>query len=149
MKRICVHEELCMGCGLCEVSCTVQHSRSHDFIKAFRMESPKPISRVRLVREDTVSFAVQCRHCDDAPCVSACLSGAMYIDEKTGAIMHDDERCMHCLTCIMVCRMGAIRMGPLGQKAIVKCDLCNGSELPACVSNCPNNALTFEDVTLS
>jgi Fe-S-cluster-containing hydrogenase component 2 len=25
----------------------------------------------------------------------------------------------------------------------VKCDLCNGKEMPVCVSNCPNEALVY------
>jgi len=39
----------------------------------------------------------------------------------------------------------------LGQKVLeiggefVECDLCMGEELPACVANCPNEALVYED----
>lgn len=145
MRRILVHEELCMGCGLCEVYCTVQHSRSRDPVKAYRKESPRPVSRVRLVQERPVSFAVQCKHCDDAPCVLACLSGAMSVDERTGLVVHDDEKCIGCLTCIMVCPWGAVRVDPHRHKIVAKCDLCEGSDTPACVENCPNNALTLEE----
>lgn len=143
MKKVYAHEELCMGCGLCEVYCTVQHSKSKDLVKAFKKETPKPISRIRLLQEKPVSFAVQCRHCSDAPCVSACLSGAMHVDEETGLVMHEEEKCIGCLTCIMVCPFGAIRLNPNKHKVIAKCDLCQGSDTPACVENCPNEALTF------
>jgi Fe-S-cluster-containing hydrogenase component 2 len=46
MKKIIAKEEYCMGCGLCEVYCTVQHSKSKDIIKAYNRENPRPLSRV-------------------------------------------------------------------------------------------------------
>ena len=81
MKKIIVKEEHCIGCGLCEVYCTVQHSKSKDIIKAYNRENPRPTSRVKLEVHKPVSFAIQCRHCKDAPCVTACLSGAMQKDD--------------------------------------------------------------------
>jgi len=146
VRRVYAHEEHCIGCGLCEIYCTVGHSKSKELIKAFKREQPKPISRIKLFQEKPVSFAVQCRHCNDPPCVFACLSGAMHIDEETGRVMHDDEKCIGCLTCIMVCPFGAIRIDLYRHKIVAKCDLCQGLEAPACVTNCPNEALTFEEV---
>ena len=145
MKKILAHEETCIGCGLCEVYCTTAHSKSKDIVKAFKIEHPKPMSRVKLVQEKPVSFAVQCRHCSDPPCVFACLSGAMQIDAETGRVTHDDEKCIGCLTCVMVCPYGAIRIDPDRQKVVTKCDLCQGLDTPACVANCPNEALTLEE----
>ena len=75
MKRIIAKEEFCMGCGLCEVYCTVQHSKSKDIIKAYNRENPRPLSRVKLEVHKPVSFAIQCRHCEDAPCVTRNDSG--------------------------------------------------------------------------
>lgn len=146
MKRVYAHEENCMGCGLCEIYCTVNHSKSKDLIKAFKRENPKPFSRIKLLQDKPFSFAVQCRHCHDPPCVFACLSGAMHIDEETGLVIHDEEKCIGCLTCIMVCPFGAIKINPNNRKVIAKCDLCLGSDMPACVENCPNEALTLEEV---
>jgi carbon-monoxide dehydrogenase iron sulfur subunit len=146
MKRIIAKEEACMGCGLCEVYCTVQHSKSKDIIKAYNREHPRPISRVRLETNKPVSFAIQCRHCEDAPCVTACLSGAMHKDEETGAVTHNAEKCMGCWTCIMVCPYGAIKMD-VPSKVVVKCDLCSELDIPACVANCPNGALVYKEVT--
>ena len=145
MRRVFANEEFCMGCGLCEVYCTLWHSKSKELVKAFKREQPKPTSRVTLVQERPVSFAVQCRHCSDAPCVAACLSGAMHVDEETGRVIHDDEKCIGCLTCIMVCPFGAVKKDPNRQNVVAKCDLCQGLDVPACVANCPNEALTFEE----
>ena len=145
MKRIIAKEEACIGCGLCEVYCTVQHSKSKDIIKAYTREQPRPISRVRLEINKPVSFAIQCHHCEDAPCVSACLAGAMRKDEETSMVTHNAEKCMGCWTCIMVCPYGAIKMDVSG-KVVAKCDLCPELDVPACVANCPNGALICEEV---
>jgi anaerobic carbon-monoxide dehydrogenase iron sulfur subunit len=144
MKRIIAKEEICMGCGLCEVYCTVQHSKTKDIIKAYK-ETPKPISRVRLEVAKPISFAIQCRNCEDAPCVTACLSGAMTIDEETGLIKHNKNKCIGCWTCVMVCPYGALKMDISG-KVVAKCDLCQELESPACVANCPNRALIVKEV---
>ncbi len=145
MKKILAHEEVCIGCGLCEVYCTTSHSKSKEIIKAFKKEHPRPLSRIRLVQDKPISFAVQCRNCNDPPCVFACLSGAMYIDEETGQVTHDDKKCTGCLTCIIVCPFEAIKIDPDRQKIVAKCDLCRGLDVPACVANCPNEALTLEE----
>ena len=146
MRRILVFEEYCMGCGLCEVYCKVQHSQSKDLIKAYNREQPKPISRVKLAKAKPISFAVQCRHCKGSPCVTACLSGAMHQDEESGVVVHDPEKCIGCWTCIMVCPYGAISMDVSGSGVVAKCDLCTELDVPACVANCPNEALVCEEV---
>lgn len=145
-KRIYAVEERCMGCGLCEVYCTQEHSLSKDLIKAYRKEYPKPFSRVRAERDKPVSFAVQCRQCSDAPCVMGCLSGAMHVDALTGLVVHDADRCIGCWTCIMVCPYGAVKANPQNGKVVAKCDLCPGLEVPACVASCPNEALVLREV---
>ena len=145
MKRIMAVEKNCIGCGLCEVYCAVQHSKSRDIIKAYNREQPKPISRVILQTRKPVSFVIQCRHCEDAPCVTACLSGAMHKDEEDKTVIHNPEKCMGCWTCIMVCPYGAIRMD-LSGKVVAKCDLCSELDIPECVANCPNGALVYNEV---
>ena len=146
MKRIWVKEEVCIGCRLCEIHCLVQHSRTKKIIKAFKEEYPRPLSRVLVEERGPLSFALQCRHCDDAPCVSACITGAMQRDEKTGAIINDPDRCIGCWTCIMVCPYGAILRDEEGKKIASKCDLCPDEEIPVCVLNCPNEALVYEEI---
>src|SRR3972149_2297697 len=102
MKRIYAHEEHCIGCRLCEIHCLVQHSKSKKIIKAFRHERDTVISRVQVEQSGYTSFALQCRHCDEAPCVEACMTGAMRRDPHTGAVIAQPERCVGCWMCIMV-----------------------------------------------
>jgi carbon-monoxide dehydrogenase iron sulfur subunit len=143
MKRIVAREEFCIGCRLCEIHCLVQHSRSKKIVKAFRTERDSVLPGLQVEQSGYVSFALQCRHCDDAPCLEACMTGAMYRDPATGAVLHDRERCVGCWMCIMVCPVGTIRMGR-DRQVVSKCDLCLGAEQPACVANCPNEAIVLE-----
>ncbi len=144
MKRIYPREDVCIGCRLCEIHCVVQHSKSRNIIKAFKSER-RPGKRVAVEEQGQVSFALQCRHCEDAPCVTACLAGAMSRDAATGVVTNDTERCIGCWTCILVCPYGAIHRSEEGHVA-GKCDLCPDREVPACVANCPNEALVMEEV---
>ena len=45
----------------------------------------------------------------------------------------------------MVCPYGAIKMDKQG-KVVAKCDFCSELEEPACVANCPNQALIVKEV---
>ena len=56
----------------------------------------------------------------------------------------DDTRCVGCRTCIAMCPYGCLVVGHT--KTMLKCELCteNGGE-PACVKNCPNRAIVFEE----
>jgi carbon-monoxide dehydrogenase iron sulfur subunit len=147
MIRIYPREEYCIGCRLCEIHCIVQHSNSRDLIKAFKREGKgKLTKRIEVEESGHISFALQCRHCDDAPCITACLSGAMSRDERSGAVVHDAEKCIGCWTCILVCPFGAVRRSESEHRVVAKCDLCPHLEVPACVANCPNEALIMEEV---
>ena len=87
MRRIYVNEDYCIGCRLCEIHCMVQHSKSKKIVKAFKEETPRVQPRLLVEEEGPLSFAMQCRHCVDARCVEACISGAMHQDEQTGAVL--------------------------------------------------------------
>jgi len=140
IKRIYINEDVCIGCGLCKVYCTTEHSRSKDIIKAHKREMPKPVTRVRIERKAEVAFSFQCRHCAEPWCVYSCLTGAMQKDPVTGLVKVDQDRCMGCWTCMLACPHGAIARDQ-GKKIAAKCDFCPDRDVPACVANCPNEAL--------
>ncbi|WP_243684608.1 4Fe-4S dicluster domain-containing protein [Methanosarcina barkeri] len=112
-----------------------------------------------------VSLPITCRHCKDAPCVSVCPTKAIYQDENASMISYDPNLCVDCWTCSTVCS----RFTPLyhmilvmgcwtssmnhNRKVIsrqaeagIKCDLCEGRDMPACVEACPTHALVFAEV---
>jgi len=143
VKRVYPIERYCMACGLCRIGCAVAHSKSGHVLK-FRRESPRPKPRTSVPEVDSVSFSLMCRHCDDAPCLEACITGAMHRDER-GAIVVDQNKCIGCWMCIMVCPYGVIERELEGRKVASKCDLCAEREVPACVEWCPNRALVYEE----
>jgi len=145
MRRVYVKEEVCIGCHLCEVYCRLQHARSADLIKAFKRESPRALPRLRVEERGVVSLSVRCQHCDDAPCIQACLTGALSRDPVSSLVTVDEEHCIGCGTCLLVCPLGVIRLNT-EEKKMVKCDLCQGEEIPVCVANCPNEALIYVEV---
>jgi carbon-monoxide dehydrogenase iron sulfur subunit len=142
MKRVYAKEELCLNCRLCEVYCKTAHSQSKDVLKANKYEELAPVSRITVCGDNTLSAAVNCRHCENPKCVEACITGAMHKDEKTGVVSVDESKCIGCMTCLAVCPFGCIKTG----KFAVKCDLCQGEGEPACVKNCPNRALVWVDL---
>ena len=140
MGTVYVREDVCIGCGLCEVYCRTEHSDSKDIIKAYKREIPRPIPRVHVGRWEDNWLTVQCRHCDEPWCVYSCLTGAMTKDPESGVVKVDPDKCMGCWTCILACPYGALT-GNKEESVVVKCDLCPGHEIPVCVANCPNEAL--------
>ncbi len=142
MKMIYPREEVCIACRYCEIYCAIEHSRSKDPVKTFKMESPQPLPRITLMEEGALSFSLQCRHCKEPDCAYACITGAMYKDKESGVVIHDPNRCIGCWTCILACTKGSIRRDE-SKRVAVKCDLCTHLEVPACVANCPNGALLY------
>lgn len=129
----------CLGCRACELACAVEHSKAKTLMDAI-MEYPAPKKRRKVagISDKVISFG--CQHCDDAPCVAACMSGAMYKDPATGETKHDKDKCVGCWMCIMVCPFSAV-IQDVTDKIVVKCDLCQDRDDYACVSACPTGAL--------
>lgn len=146
MKEIFVRLSRCVGCRQCEISCALMHSESHDIHRAV-WERPLPRQRVRVTREAGEYFPLRCFHCEDAPCVEACISGAMRIDEDVGRVYNDTSRCVGCHMCVMVCPYGSIQIHD-GEKVALKCDRCPDEEEPACVRDCPTRALLIRERAL-
>lgn len=143
MKRIYVNEKWCLGCHLCEYYCAFANSGQADMVKALKNVTIHP--RIRLEgAAGGVHFAVSCRHCVDPLCVKGCISGALSV--RDGMVEIDQNKCVGCFTCILLCPYGAISPDETG-KAMQKCELCtkNGSGQPLCVQHCPNQAIVFEE----
>lgn len=144
MGRVYVNESACIACRLCEVHCRLKHSPIKDPIKAFNKQSFPP-SRLRVEKSSPVSFSAPCRHCTEPSCVYACLTGALHW-RPDGLVMVDEEKCIGCWTCILACPFGIIKQDKSRRK-ISKCDLCYGEAIPACVANCPNEALVYVEAS--
>ena len=144
LKEIFVKTDICTGCQTCKIACAVEHSKSKNLFAAMN-ESPGPKSRVYVEwLEGNTKVPVLCRHCEDAPCVSACISGAITRTDRNTVVTNNDK-CIGCWTCVMVCPYGVIGRDKNLAKAY-RCDRCPDLEVPACVSSCPTNALVYDTV---
>ena len=144
-NKIYAKPEACVACRLCEIHCIVAHSKSQDMVKAFKIETPRPLPRLHVEQQGPLSFALGCRHCDEPLCLYSCLTGALSKDAETGIVSLDKEKCIGCWTCVMACPYGAVVPDMTSKKAS-KCDLCSHLDVPACVANCPNEALLWGDI---
>lgn len=140
MKRVYVNEEWCLGCHLCKYNCAFANSGMKDMAAALK---GKPIfPRIHIEGDDKISYAVSCRHCTDPICVMSCIAGA--ISKKDGVVVIDKNKCVGCLTCVLVCPYGAL--APSESGVMQKCELCttNSRGEPACAAGCPNHAIVYE-----
>ena len=143
----------CIGCRTCEVACSLAHSAAD----ALATLSPASfIPRLKVVKTATVSTPVQCRQCDDAPCVAVCPTGALVMGSNSVQVIQ--SRCIGCKSCMIACRFGVIEIlpcelnlsdrQPSGTTHVeaVKCDLCESRGAgPACVEVCPTKAIYVID----
>jgi len=144
-KEIFVRMDRCMGCHSCEMACAVAHSSGKSLYPAL---SEKPAPRRRLYVESVApnrSVPVLCRNCEDAPCLHACIAGAIRRSEA-GVVTTDADRCIGCWTCVMVCPYGVIGRHQQERKAY-RCDRCPDRDVPACVNACPTRALVLQTVS--
>lgn len=141
MKRVYADEKWCIGCHLCEYNCAFANSGKSDMVKALKSKPVFP--RITVEEDNKITYAVSCRHCNDPICVKSCISGAL--SKENGVIKIDKNKCIGCLTCILVCPYGAVSEGKNG--IAQKCELCleNACGEPACVKGCPNRALVYEE----
>ena len=138
MKKVYFDSQRCLGCHSCEFACAVEHSVSKDPVRA-SLEEERPISRRKVKLVETMCLTVGCRHCQPAPCVEACMAGAMTKDFETGEVALDEEKCVGCWMCVMVCPFGAVRPGRIFS---IKCDMCpDRDQSLVCVEACPTGAL--------
>jgi Fe-S-cluster-containing hydrogenase component 2 len=137
-KILMIHPDKCTGCRNCELACSFKHEGN------FRNRA----SRVHVYSWEREGFSVpmMCQHCDEAPCVSVCVPGAMHRDPGTGWVVWEQEKCIGCKMCVQACPFGNAVWDSRTRK-IFKCDYCGGA--PECVAFCPNGALEWVDDTVS
>lgn len=157
MQSVFINPDRCIGCLQCEFACAVEHSVTRSDSAAF-LETPVPRKRVHVEAGPvpTLSLPNQCRHCDPAPCLQVCPSGAITRDLDHDLVLVEPKRCIGCAMCAVVCPFDAVTFHPLadgpgdGIPVAVKCDGCvdrvaRGDE-PACTEVCKVDALVFGEL---
>ncbi len=155
----------CIGCHACTIACKLEHATPPGvfYTRVLEMEVGKFPSAKR------VFLPVLCNHCQDAPCLHACPSGAT-TQAADGTVLVDKDKCIGCKACIVACPYDArffldklqgyfgdelTPFEKVGYRAhregtVTKCDFCaertaSGLE-PACVQTCPTVARVFGDL---
>ena len=141
MQVIKVDPEKCTGCHQCELWCGSEIASVAKELPLSINEEPQPVPRVFV---EGKSFALQCRHCEEAPCLDACSNGTMRRDPETGLVYVHEPTCIGCWMCVMVCPFGVITPSSIF-KVAVKCDRCRNMGYPICAEACPTNAITLEE----
>ena len=134
----------CIGCHACTTACKSEN------------EVPLSVTRTYVKHVDVGAFpqarrvfqVTRCNQCDDAPCVTACPTAAMYA-RSDGIVDFDKSICIGCKACIAACPYDAIFINP-DDHAAEKCNFCAhridiGLE-PACVVVCPTEAILVGDL---
>ena len=147
-KAIVVNVDHCLGCRSCQIACAVAHSRSKTLVGALA-EEPRPMPRVTVEAVEGLAVPLQCRHCEDAPCMTVCPTEAIHRPTPDGPVLIEQERCIGCRLCLVACPFGVMALSRDG-RAMIKCDLCVDrlaeGALPACVEACPVHALEYREV---
>ncbi len=144
MKEILIQLEHCVACKSCVLACAVEHSESKELFSAI-FETPPPVARIFVEAGEEFNFPLQCRHCEEAKCVKACISGALWQDKESGLVHHEKDKCIGCLMCVMLCPFGVLTQAR-EEKVVLKCDRCPDLDIPACVASCPTKAMSLEEV---
>lgn len=159
--------DTCVGCHACVVACKEWNTggygapladmdaygaepvgtflnRIHSF-EATPEEGPAQV----------VHFPKSCLHCEDAPCVTVCPTGASYKRAEDGIVLVNEDACIGCGLCAWACPYGAREMDAAAG-VMKKCTLCvdriynenipEEDRVPSCVRTCPAGARHFGDL---
>jgi len=158
--------DTCVGCHACVISCKGWNTENYGApLSDQRPYGEEPmgtfLNRVHSyeVKADgqaaqTVHFPKSCLHCENAPCVTVCPTGASYKRKEDGIVLVNEQSCIGCGLCAWACPYGARELDQ-AEGVMKKCTLCvdriynenlpEVDRVPACVRTCPAGARHFGD----
>ena len=160
---------LCIGCKACEVACKEwnQLPAEKDSLSGMSYDNTRDLSattwrHVAFVEQMApggdgalpefqsrwLMMSDVCKHCDPAPCLEACPTGAIFRTEFDTVVVQQDI-CNGCGYCVPACPFGVVDLSEDDGKAH-KCTLCydrlKGGYEPACAKSCPTDSIQFGEV---
>jgi Fe-S-cluster-containing dehydrogenase component len=158
--------DICVGCQACVVNCKEWNTSGYgaplaDADAYGAAPNGAWLNRVHAFEAGTsadakvVHFPKSCLHCEAAPCVTVCPTGASFKRAEDGIVLVNEDWCIGCGLCAWSCPYGAREMDP-AEGVMKKCTLCVDriyndnlpaeDQVPACVRTCPTNARHFGDL---
>jgi Fe-S-cluster-containing dehydrogenase component len=151
----------CMGCRRCEAACVEANDLPHPDIS---FEDKSVFEKIRKIDEKTYTVVnryyeerwlgeteyskLQCNHCEEPSCASACLVGALKKSPE-GPVIYNEKVCIGCRYCIIACPfyIPTYEYSNAFQPKVQKCFMCHHKiikgEIPACSGVCPVEAIAF------
>ena len=159
--------DTCVGCQACVISCKGWNTENYgaplsdqnpygadpsgtflNRVHSYEVQPPEGTAQL-------IHFPKSCLHCEDAPCVTVCPTGASYKRAEDGIVLVNEDACIGCGLCAWACPYGAREMDAAA-RVMKKCTLCvdriynenlaEEDRQPACVRTCPSNARHFGDL---
>jgi Fe-S-cluster-containing dehydrogenase component len=159
--------DTCVGCHACVISCKGWNTENYGApLSDSDAYGADPLgtflNRVHSFEAEpetgsckTVHFPKSCLHCDNAPCVTVCPTGASYKRTEDGIVLVNEDACIGCGLCAWACPYGARELDA-AEGVMKKCTLCidriynenlpEVDRIPACVRTCPAGARHFGDL---
>jgi formate dehydrogenase iron-sulfur subunit len=158
----------CIGCKACEVACKewnslpADHMRlsgmSYDNTQALSANNWRHVSFIEKISTEGeratgmppyqshwLMMSDVCKHCENAACLEACPTGALFRTEFDTVVVQQDI-CNGCGYCVPACPFGVVDLSTIDGKAH-KCTLCydrlKGGLEPACAKSCPTDSIQF------
>ncbi len=150
---ILVDTTRCAGCQACEEACAVANGLpepdTDSDLTGNRKTTTTQYSALNYYDTDVGEVYVkkQCMHCNQPACASACLTKAMHKTEQ-GPVVWTEDKCMGCRFCMLSCPFDIPKFEynsavPKIQKCTMCWDRLQAGEQPACVEECPEEAIIF------
>ncbi|WP_051341130.1 sulfate reduction electron transfer complex DsrMKJOP subunit DsrO [Azospirillum halopraeferens] len=134
----------CVGCQACTVACIMENAVPANSFRTI-------VSTYEVTeggRAGTAMLPRLCNHCEDAPCLPVCPTGATF-QRRDGIVVVDNTVCVGCGYCVQACPYDA-RFINHETRTADKCTFCvhrvDAGLLPACVETCVGGARIFGDL---
>jgi formate dehydrogenase iron-sulfur subunit len=151
---ILVDTTRCVGCQTCTQVCAEVHNLPEPDLDAIdrgvtRNTSERQWTLVNkfTIDEEEIFVKKQCMHCNQPACASACPTKALEKTEE-GPVIWQSDKCMGCRFCMVSCPFEIPKFEYNSPNPrIQKCRMCferiKNGDVPACVSECPEEAIVF------
>lgn len=97
-----IDADTCIACQACVVACKMQNMTQRGVFWTHVVQDI--VGEFPNVKRTTLP--VLCMHCENAPCVSVCPTGASY-KRSDGVVLVDAGKCIGCKYCMQACPYGA------------------------------------------